>query len=119
MQSLYVLPLLLVSSFLTPRCDVLAETLLIDDNDLTGNTDAMCAHTLVHFIADCAHSTLAAAFNCTCCTLCCSRENTTCNDDEWLGNHEAMWEYGYNRLYYNFDDNGIISPYVDYNAYQG
>jgi len=95
------------------------ETLLIDDNDLTGNTDAMCAHTLVHFIADCAHSTLAAAFNCTCCTLCCSRENTTCNDDEWLGNHEAMWEYGYNRLYYNFDDNGIISPYVDYNAYQG
>ena len=92
------------------------ETLLIDDNDLTGNTDAMCAHDITHFIADCAHSTGAfdVELNCTCCTLCCSDENTTCNDAEWLGNHEALWEYGYNRMYWDFEE-GIVSPFFDYN----
>lgn len=92
------------------------ETLLIDDNDLTGNTDAMCAHDITHFIADCAHSIGAfdVELNCTCCTLCCSDENTTCNDAEWLGNHKALWEYGYNRMYWDFEE-GIVSPFIDYN----
>lgn len=107
------------------------ETLLIDDNDLTGNTDAMCEHTLVHFIADCASSTeilgiaspssyqasVDAEIECECCTLCCADSNSTCNDGEWLANHGGMWETGYSRFMWDFD-NGMISPLVDYNTLQ-
>mmetsp|Transcript_4594 Transcript_4594/g.7950 ORF Transcript_4594/g.7950 Transcript_4594/m.7950 type:complete len:1277 (+) Transcript_4594:628-4458(+) len=78
------------------------ETLLIDDNNLTGNTDAMCAHEITHFIADCAE------LYCNCCSLCCSDEKT-CNDSEWLGNHEAVWEYDYERVYWGFEEGVIIN----------
>jgi len=94
------------------------EALLIDDNDLTGNTDEMCAHDIKYFIADCGNSTggtLGAEVNCTCCTQCCADVNSTCNDDEWLGNHQGTWELGYNRIYWDFDDNGYVSPFINYN----
>merc|ERR1712087_745268 len=100
------------------------ETLLIDDNDLTGDTNAMCRHQLSHFIADCANETLGSGgFNtelsCPCCTLCCYDNNTACNDDEWLGNHVAEKELGYgDRTYWDFGDNGFVSPLWDYNLLQ-
>ena len=96
---------------------ILLETLLIDDNALTGNTDAMCAHTITHFVSDCASSITSydAEIECSCCTLCCSDENTTCNDREWLGNHGGIWETGYIRVKYDFDE-GMVSPLVDYDA---
>ncbi|KAL9189830.1 hypothetical protein ACHAXT_009505 [Thalassiosira profunda] len=95
------------------------EALLIDDNAITGNTDAMCAHELTHFIADCASSpNRTVELNCTCCTLCCSDENATCNDSEWLGNHLGIWEYGYKRRIWDFDENGALTPLVNYNQLQ-
>ncbi|KAL7536265.1 hypothetical protein ACHAXR_007034 [Thalassiosira sp. AJA248-18] len=106
-------------SFLAP----MAETLLIDDNSLTGNTNEMCAHTITHFVADCYHNIgdfdmpIDVALDCACCTSCCFDENTTCNDSEWLGNHEGLWEYGYDRLVWDFDEGGV-SPHIDYNFWQ-
>jgi len=94
------------------------EILLIDDNSLSGNTDDMCVHEITYFVADCGGSRNVGGIDkeieCSCCTLCCLDENVTCNDSEWLGNHEGMWETGYNRLRWEFED-GMISPYVNYN----
>ena len=56
-----------------------------------------------------------AEIECSCCTLCCSDENTTCNDSEWLANHGGIWETGYTRVKYDFDE-GMVSPLVDYDA---
>jgi len=101
------------------------ETLLIDNNELTGDTDAMCAHDITHFIADCVNNTnsslgaLGAEIACPCCTLCCLDEDASCNDAEWLGNHVAIKELGYDkRMFWDFEDAGVISPYINYNFYQ-
>ena len=100
----------------TSHIILLLETLLIDDNALTGNTDAMCTHTIRHFVSDCTSSSASdAEIECSCCTLCCSDENTTCNDAEWFGNHGGIWETGYIRVKYDFDE-GMVSPLVDYDA---
>jgi Leucine-rich repeat (LRR) protein len=99
------------------------ETLLIDGNNIKGNTSEMCEHELQHFVSDCAHGfgdfdeKLPAELECECCTLCCYDENVTCNDSDWLGNHEAIWEYGYDRVVWNFEEGGI-SPLVNYNFLQ-
>ncbi|KAL9190490.1 hypothetical protein ACHAXT_000196 [Thalassiosira profunda] len=95
------------------------ETLLIDDNALTGDTGDMCQHELVHFIADCARGPNGsnAELNCTCCTLCCRDENVTCNDSEWLGNHGGLAEFGYDRLAWEFEE-GFVSPLLNYNFMQ-
>jgi hypothetical protein len=50
---------------------------------------------------------------CDCCTLCCRDADVTCNDADWLASPEGMWEFGYNRIVWNFG-NGSISPYVDH-----
>lgn len=98
------------------------ETIIIDDNDLTGNTNAMCEHHVEYFISDCgANSTLGVnpELNCTCCTLCCYDGNPDCNDREWFGNHAARKEYGYGeRSYWDFGDNAGISASFDYNGVQ-
>ncbi len=97
------------------------EVLLIDDNDLSGNTNAMCEHELEFFVADCGRSRIAEGrkveIECSCCTLCCLDENVTCNDSEWLGNHEGMWETGYNRIGWDFEQ-GMVYPWLDYNKMQ-
>jgi len=93
------------------------ETLLIDDNALTGTTEPMCVHVLNHFVADCGSDGVGAEVECECCTLCCADENVTCNDSEWLGNHGGIWETGYARIKWDFDD-GFVSPLVNYNDLQ-
>ena len=94
------------------------EVLLIDDNSITGNTDEMCVNDLVHFVSDCGGEDFlfdsVIELNCTCCTLCCYDTDTTCNDDEWLGNTEGIWEFGYERVRWDFDV-GSISPFTNYN----
>jgi hypothetical protein len=49
--------------------------------------------------------------------LCCFDSNTTCNDDEWLGHHEGIWEFGYERVRWDFEK-GAVSPLIDYNLLQ-
>jgi hypothetical protein len=44
---------------------------------------------------------------CDCCTLCCRDENVTCNDADWLASTEGMWEFGYDRVFWLFGNDGI------------
>ena len=54
-----------------------------------------------------------AEMECECCTLCCMDEDTTCNDAEWIAHHEGTWQSGYERFYWDFEENGIISEVSD------
>ena len=87
--------------------------LLIENNNLSGNTDDMCKHTITHFIADCADTSVGAfdsKLECSCCSLCCSEANVdSCNDDLWMGNLLGLWEFGYQRLMWRFDNDVVIS----------
>ena len=89
------------------------EVLLIDDNDLKGNTSDMCNRfdKINYFVADCATNSSEGSpeIQCECCTLCCKDENVTCNDEEWLGSHESMWENGYTRWSWTFES-GSVTP---------
>jgi len=70
------------------------ETILIDDNDLTGNTNAMCEHEIEFFISDCSKDpSVVGEIDCSCCTLCCTDANVTCNDADWLANHEGICKF--------------------------
>jgi Leucine-rich repeat (LRR) protein len=70
------------------------ETILIDDNDLTGNTNAMCEHEIEYFISDCSKDpSVVGEIDCSCCTLCCTDVNVTCNDADWLANHEGICKF--------------------------
>lgn len=110
------------------------EILLIDDNNFKGNADPVCEgrelDRMTHFVSDCASNSstsaataapgsiggwedpilsVSAEIECECCTLCCMDENTTCNDDEWMGHHEGAWQFGYERVYWDFEENGIVA----------
>ncbi|KAL3815756.1 hypothetical protein ACHAXA_008806 [Cyclostephanos tholiformis] len=84
------------------------ETLLIDDNRLTGDTSAICKHDIKFFISDCSKNSMnVSEIVCDCCTLCCRDENVTCNDADWLASTEGMWEFGYDRVFWLFGNDGI------------
>lgn len=115
------------------------EIFIIDDNNLKGNADPICENRgfdrITHFVSDCASNSSTSSFStsapgsiggwddpvlswsaeieCECCTLCCTDENTTCNDYEWLSSHDGMWQFGYERAFWNFDENGIVSEQTD------
>lgn len=92
------------------------EVLLLDDNELTGDTNDMCEHEIEFFTSDCSEDApTGAEIDCKCCTLCCADENVTCNDAEWMANHEGIWETQYQRIFWNFEDKSI-SPYIDYDT---
>lgn len=82
---------------------------MIDDNHFVGNASAVCERKdkIKYFISDCGNSSSSGGdepeIQCNCCTLCCNDENTTCNDAEWLGNQESIWETGYNRIKWEFE----------------
>ena len=111
------------------------ETLLIDGNSFEGTTAPVCESRgwdrITHFVSDCASNSstysdaasgsiggwsdpvIVSEIECECCTLCCSDEDVTCNDDEWIAHHEGAWQLGYERVYWDFEENGIISEVTD------
>jgi len=110
------------------------ETLLIDDNSFKGDTAPVCesrgVDRITHFVSDCASNSSTSApaaspffggwgdsllveIECECCTLCCADKDTTCNDDEWIAHHEGSWKSGYERVYWDFEENGIVSEMTD------
>lgn len=113
------------------------EILLVDDNSLNGNAAPVCVgrgmDRITHFVSDCASNSSTSAtaapgsiggwddpvivsgaeMECECCTLCCMDEDTTCNDAEWIAHHEGTWQSGYERFYWDFEENGIISEVSD------
>lgn len=110
------------------------ETMLIDGNSFEGNTAPICQNRgmdrITHFVSDCASNSstystavsgsiggwadpVLAEIECECCTLCCFDDDIFCNDDEWIAHHEGAWQSGYERVYWNFEENGIISEVTD------
>jgi len=113
------------------------ETLLIDDNNFKGNANPVCEgrgfDRMTHFVSDCSSNSstfataapgsiggwedpilpVSAEIECECCTLCCFDADTTCNEDEWMGHDEGAWQSGYERVYWDFEENGIVSELTD------
>jgi len=93
------------------------EILLIDDNKISGlgkknvgkgYTAEFCDTTPYLgkagsvFTSDCGGQ--IPELECPCCTECCD-DDTPCNDDTTLlANHDLIWEHGYNRLRYVFNN---------------
>ena len=91
-----------------------SDLVLLDNNNFTGDTNVLCdlqPYRIVYLTADCAAdpATDSKEIACECCDLCCSDDNATCNNLEWSGNLDPIWEYGYNRGVYSFSQE-LIPP---------
>jgi len=90
--------------------------LLLDNNDITGlgqgaSSSGFCDVTPYLgkvgsvFTSDC-NGTLPE-IECPCCTECCEN-GSLCNDgSDFLANHDLIWEHGYDRLKYVFNDETV------------
>lgn len=82
--------------------------LLIENNTLTGDVDAICsgsASNLLEFVADCGGSSPEIECPTTCCTTCC-RDGQVCLDEDLLATFDPVWEKSYQRMnYYDFGGN--------------
>lgn len=75
--------------------------LLLEQNRLIGDFNAICnsvGFELQSFVSDC-----KSEVKCSCCDLCCSDDDTTCNAGDWDGNIDPIWEYGFRRGRYSYD----------------
>jgi len=92
--------------------------LLLDGNDLSGlgnNNESLpfCDDITGPlgmldsvFATDCFG--VSPQIECPCCTECCA-DGTECNDgNDFLANHDLIWEYGYNRLKFEFSNDTIF-----------
>ena len=91
------------------------EVLLIEQNDITGNANVVCQSSshisnqtaVATFVADCDQKDLESTLviQCDCCTTCCRKSETDCNEDPekpvfWLDAYDAPQYYnGRNEKY--------------------
>lgn len=98
--------------------------LLLNQNSLTGPAEAICAPrlpTIVTFVGDCVKPDEVSfpipvdtiELDCPCCTLCCQDSSPSCNNLEWFGDLDPIWEYKYARRAYRFNEDLIVVPVVD------
>lgn len=83
------------------------DTLLVDDNDFSGATATLCqlfGNSVKTFVADCAD----LSDECPCCTLCCSDDETSCNDVVWFSDLDPIAEGNYGRTDYVFREADIV-----------
>ena len=81
---------------------------MLDGNDLTGNADPVCKSEeldVTFFVTDCDDP---GEITCDCCSECCNDNNATCNNFAFNGNLDPIWEYGYNRAAYMFNNASAI-----------
>lgn len=93
-----------------PSIDVLR----VEGNEFTGNATKLCRRGMSRFVSDCggAPGKSDGEVFCRCCTACCldeEEEDGACGDLGWDIAPDGMWEYGYSRVSWEFDD-GAISP---------
>jgi Leucine-rich repeat (LRR) protein len=108
------------------------ETLLVHSNALTGKApDGLCATfdgdlhlaKLVVIMADCTrpednpdpndNEIADSEVDCPCCTLCCKdsdSQNDACNNNEWYGEMDPIWDNKYTRMAYIFNEGDIVFP---------
>jgi len=89
------------------------QVLLIDDNDISALERNFCNNITGNlgtkgsvFIADCGG--VSPQIECPCCTECCEDGKMCNNGTDFLANHDLIWEFGYNRLRYEFTDDIIF-----------
>jgi Leucine-rich repeat (LRR) protein len=73
---------------------VFIEMLRIDDNQIEGNADPVCADQppkLDIFTSDCG----SGGFECPCCSNCCDDPNSSCNDEDKVPENDISWKHGY------------------------
>jgi hypothetical protein len=51
--------------------------------------------------------------DCPCCTTCCSDKVSGCNNEEWYGELDPVWQYKYARRAYSFNEAKVIFPIVE------
>jgi Leucine-rich repeat (LRR) protein len=89
---------------------------MIDSNDLTGNVNSLCTteHSrLVTYVADCSEFVAEDGIECECCE-CCNDDDPNCNDVEWFGDLNPVWEDEYVRKHYAFEENQVIYAKLSY-----
>lgn len=82
------------------------ELLFLDDNDLNGDLDEICAPLNAFIVADCGVGSGDAAsveISCSCCDECC-HINEPCNDADWIPNADPTWQSDYQRHAYRFGE---------------
>lgn len=82
------------------------DILLLDGTSLSGTADVICTEPTINttfFSSDCAPPD--PEITCSCCHLCCSDTNTTCNNFDWNVNLDGIWEYDFQRVVYKFSQN--------------
>ena len=89
------------------------EVLLLEQNAFWGDTDAICSSpdmSIQAFVSDCGDD--PPSIVCTCCTTCCSAEDSLCNtfDFNWKANLDPVSHYGYRRQRYSYDTEITIVP---------
>mmetsp|Transcript_36742 Transcript_36742/g.89155 ORF Transcript_36742/g.89155 Transcript_36742/m.89155 type:complete len:871 (-) Transcript_36742:512-3124(-) len=45
---------------------------------------------------------------CSCCTICCDPGDAKCNNWDWKGNLDPIWEHGYKRRRYSYDLGPVV-----------
>jgi len=80
------------------------EVLLLEQNNFSGDANMICSQkesfdALTMFVSDCAGEKL----NCPCCSICCEEGDKTCNAFDWEGNLDPIWEYGFKRERYSYE----------------
>eukprot|EP00537_Pseudo-nitzschia_pungens_P019540 CAMPEP_0172412928 /NCGR_PEP_ID=MMETSP1061-20121228/78158_1 /TAXON_ID=37318 /ORGANISM="Pseudo-nitzschia pungens, Strain cf. pungens" /LENGTH=794 /DNA_ID=CAMNT_0013149179 /DNA_START=188 /DNA_END=2572 /DNA_ORIENTATION=- len=78
------------------------DVLVLDGNSITGSADPFCNANIntTFFSADC--DTSDPEVTCSCCSLCCNDNNSTCNNLDWRINLDGIWEYDFQRFVYTF-----------------
>lgn len=92
------------------------ELLLLEQNTFEGDAEVICNadDILVDmFVADCyagygSKNTEFSNFTCSCCSTCCSKDDPNCNNWEWRGNLDPVWEYGFRRERYSYNLGPVI-----------
>jgi Leucine-rich repeat (LRR) protein len=95
------------------------QLLLMEQNQFQGDAAPICNATLFKvgtFVADCGQETgnstagnlTTGKITCSCCSMCCDAGDTECNNWDWKGNLDPIWEYGYRRRRYSYDLGPVI-----------
>lgn len=75
--------------------------MLLDGNELSGDTSVLCNNPNVEFhtfSADCDE------ISCPCCTICCNDSDPNCNNKDWRITLDGIWEYDFQRIKFIFGD---------------
>ena len=88
------------------------EVVLLEQNGFTGTAQVLCERKTIQvdvFVTDCGSGGNGGgnggkgSISCECCSECCDVGDYNCNEFEWKGNLDPIWEYGYRRQRYSYN----------------